>query len=440
MQDKFYDGRLTVILVSFVVCLSFACNSRSNNKVINIANAKIAASGAAKDSAADNTLPEEETPGLYFNINFPESLPKDSTQITLAKGIQFTLAVPKGFKINVAAEGLNRLRFLALSPDKRLFATDMYDRSDNNKGRVLIFENWNEATKKFEKITTYLNNLHNPNQVAFYKDHIYIAETDKLTRYDYKTGDEQPTGQATVLATFPAYGLSYKYGGWHLTRSLAFHNDKLYVSVGSSCNACIEKEEIRASVVEMNPDGTDVKFYARGLRNSVGIKWINNELWATTMGRDLIGPDKPEDLFLKVKRNGYYGWPFYFQYQNKVYSDDQFKDSTRAAWVTKPEAAFAGFKAHSAPLGFDCLQDFDDENLKNSVLVCLHGSTSVWRERGNSVVRVMGGNKYTDVVSGFLKGKTEAGRFGRPCDVMMKDKRSFYFTDDLNGVLYYVWK
>jgi len=73
-------------------------------------------------------------------------------------------------------------------------------------------------------------------------------------------------------------------------------------------------------------------------------------------------------------------------------------------------------------------------------LVCLHGSTSVWRQRGNSVVKVGKGNKYTEIVWGFLSGKTEAERYGRPCDILMKDKRSFFFTDDHNGVLYYVWK
>ncbi|MEO5942371.1 MAG: hypothetical protein ABIP30_14590 [Ferruginibacter sp.] len=367
-------------------------------------------------------------------------IPKDSFLITLAKGLQFYLSVPKGFKIKVASEGSKRLRFLSLAPDKRLFATDMYDLSDNHKGRVLIFENWNDSSKAFEKVTTYLNNLHNPNQVAFYKGYIYVAETDKLTRYKYLAGDQQPKDSAQTIATFPAYGLSYKYGGWHLTRSLAFHNDKLYVSVGSSCNACIEKEEIRASVVEMDPDGRNANFYAKGLRNSVGIKWIGNELWATTMGRDLIGPDKPEDLFLKVEKNGYYGWPFYYQYKNKMYADDQFKDSVKAAWVKIPVIGFEGFKAHSAPLGFDYFGNFDDNNLKNSVLVCLHGSTSIWRQRGNAIVKVEGGNKYTEVVSGFLKGTTEAERFGRPCDVLMNNSNSFYFTDDLNGVLYYVWK
>ena len=360
--------------------------------------------------------------------------------VVLAKGDSFTLNIPGGFHLNIAAEGLKRLRFLAKSPDGRLFATDMYDRSDNHKGKVLVFENWNDSIKRFEKISSFLEGLHNPNQVAFYKGYIYVAETDKLTRYIYNEGENKPADSGQVLINFPAYGLGYKYGGWHLTRSLAFHADKLYISVGSSCNACIETEEIRASVLEMNPDGSDVKYFARGLRNTVGLKWIADDLWGSGMGRDLIGPDKPEDPFQKIERDGYYGWPFYFQYKQKIYEDGQFKDSVKAAWVKKPPVAFLGFKAHSAPLGFDHFKNFDDTVLNNSILVCLHGSTSVWRQRGNSIVKVESGNNYTEMVSGFLTGKTEAGRHGRPCDIFMKDEHSFFFTDDLNGVLYYCWK
>lgn len=360
--------------------------------------------------------------------------------IRLQKGDSFYLNIPKGYNISVAAEINQRLRFLAVSPDGRLFATDMLNTSDNKKGRVLIFENWNDSSKKFERISPYLSNLHNPNQVAFYKDHIYVAETGRLRRFVYKAGDIQPTDSGQTIATFPDYGLSYKYGGWHLTRSMAFHNNKLYVSVGSSCNACIEKEEVRASVIEMNPDGSEAKVFARGLRNSVGIKWIGNQLWGSGMGRDLIGADKPEDPFQLIESDGYYGWPFYYQYRQTVYADEQFKDSTRAAWVKEPPKAFLGFKAHSAPLGFEFFKDFDDPVLKNSVLVCLHGSTTVSRQRGNSIVRLEKNDRYTDIVSGFLTGKTEADRHGRPCDILMTSDRSFFFTDDKNGVLYFVWR
>jgi glucose/arabinose dehydrogenase len=360
--------------------------------------------------------------------------------VHLQKGIDFDLNIPEGYNISVAAENLHRLRFMCKSPDGRLFATDMYNLDDNKKGKVYIFDNWDSTTHSFKKITTYIDNLHNPNQVAFYDGCIYVAETDQLSRYIYKAGDTTFTSLPEVIASFPDYGLSYKYGGWHLTRSIAFHNNKLYVSVGSSCNACIEKEEVRASIIEMDPDGSNKKIFARGLRNSVGIKWVGNTLWVTSMGRDLIGADKPEDLFQSVKRNGYYGWPFYYQYRNNIYRDDQFKDSVRAPWVKEPPVAFCGFKAHSAPLGFDYFKNFNDPLLNNSFLVALHGSTTVSRQRGNSIVKVIGGNKYTDVVTGFLSGKTEAGRHGRPCDVLMNDANSFFITDDKNGVLYYVWK
>ncbi len=360
--------------------------------------------------------------------------------INLASGDSFYLNIPVEYKISAAAELNTRLRFLAKSPDGRLFATDMFDRSDNRRGRVLIFENWNESSKKFEKITTYLSKLHNPNQVAFYKDFIYVAETDRLRRFKYEAGQPAPADTGTLVASFPDYGRSYKYGGWHLTRSIAFNNDKLYVSVGSSCNACIEKESVRASVVEMNPDGTEATTFASGLRNTVGLKWIGNKLWGTGMGRDLIGPDKPDDVFQQIDKGGYYGWPYYFQYQQKIYTDETFRDSARAAGIEEPPIAFLGFKAHSAPLGFDYFKNFDDASLQNAVLVALHGSTSVWRERGNSIVRVEANNKYTEIVSGFLTGKTEADRHGRPCDILMNNASSFFFTDDLNGVLYYVWK
>ncbi len=366
--------------------------------------------------------------------------------ISLKKGIKFPLYTPEGYRVSISYEGLNRLRFLTPSPDGRLFATDMFNKSDNKKGKVLIFDGWNDATHSYKSCKTYLSNLHNCNQVAFYKDngkqYIYVSETGKLTRYEYQTGDSVPRDKGQIVARFPDFGLDYKYGGWHLTRSLTFYNNKLYVSVGSSCNACIEKEEIRSTIVEMNPDGSNQRFFARGLRNSVQLKWLGGKMWVTSMGRDQIGPDKPEEMFHTVADGGFYGFPFYYQYQGKVYADPQFKDSTRAKWVKEPTVAFCGFKAHSAPLGFDYFKNFDDPNLKNAFLVALHGSNMIWRERGNAVVKARGTNDYDEIVKGFLPkgGKEEKDRKGRPCDVLMRDNKSFFITDDLNGVLYCVWK
>ena len=365
--------------------------------------------------------------------------------IQLKNKLSFTLKIPAGYQISVAAEGLSRPRFFAKSPDGRLFITDMYDRSDNKKGRVLVLENWNETTRQFDKLTTYADNLHNPNQVAFYtitnQSYIYIAETHQLSYYVYHAGDNKPAGAAKVIATFPDYGLSYKYGGWHLTRSISFHADKVYVSVGSSCDACIEKEEIRATIIEMNPaDGSNKKIIARGLRNAVGIKWVNNELWATNMGRDNRGPDKPEEQLMKIINGAFYGWPYYFQYKKQIIADPDFKDSIHPPWVKRPPVSQWGIKAHSAPLGFTYFTNFKDSALNNSFITALHGSTSVWRQRGNAVVQMLTNGNYRDIVTGFLQGKTEDKRFGRPCDVLQWDNRSFFISDDKNGVIYYVWK
>lgn len=363
--------------------------------------------------------------------------------VRLKKGVAFNLNLPAGYHASVAFEGLHRLRFLTRSPDGRLFAADMHDLTDNRQSRIYIFEGWDEALHRFRSVHTYLQRLHNVTQVAFYRDngtdYIYVPETGKLTRYEYHAGDMAPRGRVQVIATFPAYGLSYKYGGWHLTRSLAFHNGKLYVSVGSSCNACIEKEDVRATILEMDPDGSNRRIYASGLRNSVGIKWIGDELWATGMGQDKLGDDRPDDIFTRVRENQFYGWPYFYQYKDKVYRDEQFTDSlltTRA----KPVTAYCGFAAHSAPLGFDYFSSFSDPLLTGSFLVALHGSTDATLNRGNAVVKVTAKGTYVVIADGFLTGTSAAARHGRPCDVMMNDERSFFVTDDHNGVLYYIWK
>lgn len=381
---------------------------------------------------------------FYSNLYSQHSFKLVKQSIQLNNKLSIDLKIPEGYKITIAANGLNRPRFFAKSPDGRLFITDMYNRDDNKKGKVYILENWNDSLKKFEKITTYMDGLRNPNQAAFHtvgnQYYIFIAETHQLSYYKYQPGDSKPNGAPTVIATFPDYGLNYKYGGWHLTRSIAFHNEKVYVSVGSSCDACIEKEDIRACILEMDMDGSDKKFYARGLRNAVGIKWINNELWATSMGRDNRGPDKPEELLLKIERNGYYGWPYYFQYRQQIMTDEQFKDSSRPAYVKKPLPSKWGINAHSAPLGFEYFTGFSDQQLNNSFITALHGSTSVWRQRGNAVVQMMPDGSYREIVTGFLQGKTEDKRYGRPCDVIQNDQNSFFISDDKKGIIYYVWK
>ena len=361
--------------------------------------------------------------------------------ITLASGEKFNLTIQGDYSITPVIEGLKRIRFMAMSPDNRLFVTDMFDLSDNSKGKIYILDGFNQETKKFATTTTYLSNLRNPNSVAFYTDAentawLYIALTDRLIRYKYTTGDVKPSDEPEVIATFPDYGLSYKYGGWHLTRTVAFHNDKVYVSVGSSCNSCEEKEFERASILQMNPDGSDIKLYAKGLRNAVGIKWVGNELYATNMGSDHLGQAIPKEMFYKIQAGENYGWPYcYVNEQKEVVADDsqEWTNQYPCSLVPAPQAIFA---AHAAPLGLEFFtNDFQDEKLAGSFLVALHGASTPAIGAGYTIAKVDKDNVVTDFITGFLK---DGQRYGRPVDILKYTDSSFFFTDDYKGVIYFV--
>ena len=393
-----------------------------------------------KTEAEDATLPSpESTAPLKLT---PRTI-RLVEQPYLAKATEFTLNVPEGFEIAVASEGMRRVRFMAMSPDHRLFLTDMYDLSDNRKGKIYVLDGFDIATRRFKSRTAYLDRLRNPNNVAFHTDAkgetwLYTAVTDALLRYRYNDGDLHPEEEPDTLTTFPDYGKSYREGGWHLTRTVIVGgNGKLYVSVGSSCNVCEEKEEVRASILEMNPDGSDLKIYARGLRNAVGLRWVAGSLWATNMGADHLGLDKPEDNVYRIIPGGNYGWPYTYEYRGKIYADPVYESEQKAVLPENVDTSWVGLPAHSAPLGFDWFGDARDKRLKNTFLVALHGSGNVAMKRGYSIVRLGGGRLLGDFINGFLK---EGMRYGRPCDIFRVGENTFFFTDDHAGLLYFVYR
>ena len=235
------------IKISHLFILSFIVFSCKNEpKTVTNAAKTPPQEVVAQPIAAEKTAVTEDT-ATPFELNTDDSPIELVTHpIQLKKGVNLGLNIPKGFNVSVAYEGLDRVRFLTVSPDNRYFVTDMWNRSDNKRGKVYILEGWNETEHRFTSIKTFIEGLHNGNQVAFYKDkgitYIYVSESGKITRYPYEDGDNKPRGQGEVVIKMPDTGTSYKYGGWHMTRSLAFHKDKLYVSIGSGCNACVENE------------------------------------------------------------------------------------------------------------------------------------------------------------------------------------------------------
>ena len=241
--------------------------------------------------------------------------------LAYAPGKSITLSLPATLDINVAASGLRRVRFLAQSPDDRIFATGMYNLADNTRGSVFILDGWDAKTHTFTHVITYLDHLRNPNNLAFWTDPathqswLYLPLTDRLVRYKYSAGDNAPTGPPQVLARFPDYGLNYKYGGWHLTRTVAIADlhglTTLYVSLGSSCNYCQEREVARAAVISMAMDGSGQQIVAQGLRNAVDLRFVpdldGGALLATNMGDDHLGDKLPEDTFFELDSNAHTG-------------------------------------------------------------------------------------------------------------------------------------
>ena len=382
---------------------------------------------------------------LFILLSLANCLSAATHHITLANGKSFDLKLPDGFGISVAAQDLKRVRFMARSPDDRIFVTDMYNLTDNKRGVVYILEDFDPTTRQFKKVTKYLTGLRNPNSVAFYTDEsavnwFYLALTDRLVRYRYEAGSEAPSGEPEVLATFPDYGLGYKYGGWHLTRTIAVgDNGKIYVAVGSSCNACEEKEEVRASIVEMDPDGKNQRYYARGLRNAVGLRWIDGRLWATNMGSDHLGDNRPADTFYLIEEETNYGWPYCFQAGAKVFADPKFNLRNKKFDCRKVPVAHTPFPAHSSPLGLEYFDATSDPALANSFLVALHGSTKRTLRRGYRVVKI--DESTSGAVEDFITGFNDGTKInGRPADIFSFGKNAFLLTDDHSGVVYYVYR
>jgi glucose/arabinose dehydrogenase len=360
--------------------------------------------------------------------------------IKLSQGKSITLDLPRELEVIPAAEGLKRVRFFARSPDGRIFVTDLYNLTDNKRGAIYILDEFDQESGKFGKVLTYSTGLRNPNSVQFYTDEngqdwLYVAETHQLTRRRFTRGEIKPTDpDPQVLAKFPDYGLDYKYGGWHLTRTIAFSPaGKLYVSVGSSCNSCVEKEKIRASIIEMNPDGSGQREYARGLRNAVGMRWIGQHLFATNQGSDHLGTARPDETFYAVRQGADHGWPYCHSSRGRIFPDPKLKRRSGCRGVA---SAYASFPARSSALGFDLFDSPDSPaSFKDAFVVSLHGSTNKDIGRGYRIVVMRKGEKLQDLVTGFLR----AGKvLGRPCDILKLDPASFLFSDDHSGIVYLV--
>lgn len=383
---------------------------------------------------------------LAASLSPAASLKLEPHSLQLPKGKTITLRIPQGWDITVAASGMKRPRFMAFSPDRRLFLGDMYSLADTSKGHVYVLDGFDAQAGKFSATTDFLSGQRNPNSVAFFTDAagaswFYVALTDHLLRYSYQAGAAAPSGAPQTLATFPDHGLGYKYGGWHLTRTvLVGGNGKLYVAVGSSCDSCVEKkDEIRACILEMDPDGGNARTFARGLRNAVGLKWAEDRLIATDMGADKLGDDLPLESVYEIQAGANYGWPFCFVGPDGYHPDPRYPDSERPAGVCeKAPLPYWTYLAHAAPLGLEYFGPEEDPALAGHYLVAFHGASKKGLGHGYRIIRMARGEKGEDFITGF-RGEGKKGKvFARPCDILKDGRGGFFVSDDFNGAVYHL--
>jgi glucose/arabinose dehydrogenase len=362
----------------------------------------------------------------FAYTNYANFIHPEKTRLGLAQ-----LKAPPGFHISVFAEDIDGARMTIFTPGGVLLI------SESGEGKVVALPDPKHVGKA-ERTVTVLSRLNEPHGLAFYEGKLYVAENDKVRRYDWDEADLRASNPRT-LADLPT-------GGGHSTRSLVFHGGKMYVSAGSSCNVCIEKDPRRATVMEFNPDGSGQKIFAKGLRNAVGLA-VNpktDTVWVTVNGRDWLGDDlPPETIYDLGKDGGDFGWPYC--YGDRV-PDSQFTKpgDNRCKNIIEPKVQM---QAHSAPLGlaFYDGSEFPSE-YRNNIFVAFHGSWNRSIPTGYKVVRVKLDDKgqpqggAEDFITGWLApGERQKGRWmGRPVGLVFGGDGSMYLSDDAGGVIYRV--
>jgi glucose/arabinose dehydrogenase len=276
-----------------------------------------------------------------------------------------------------------------------------------------------------------LQDLDLPHGIDIFNGWLYIAETSAVGRIQFNAD----TGQ--VIGDYQRIVKDLPDGGNHWTRTLRFGPDGLmYVSIGSSCNVCIEDDQRRAAVLRFNPDGSEPGLFATGLRNSVGFDWspVDGGLYATENGRDLLGDNYPPDELNRLVKNGFYGWPF----AHGSRRPDPDYGLSREQEIESSIAPVHEFRAHNAPLGIKFLRNEGlPEKYKYSALVALHGSWNRTKKDGYKVVSIHqtvdGKFEEIDFMTGFEKNEQV---IGRPVAIEESEKGEIYVSDDFASTIY----
>jgi glucose/arabinose dehydrogenase/cytochrome c2 len=345
--------------------------------------------------------------------------------------------VPSGFRVDVFAHDLLGPRLLRVSPSGDLFV------AESQAGRVRVLRAAAGA-RTAERDTIFASGLDRPFGITFYPPGsdpkwVYVAETNAVVRFPYANGDMTARGDAQTIVP----SLTDEQGG-HWTRDVAFSLDgkQMFVSVGSGSNVAEggSDERDRADILVFDPEGRGRQVFASGIRNCVGlaVHATTGDLWCSTNERDGLGDDLVPDYITRVRRGGFYGWPWFYlgDHQDPRHAGER---ADLAGTVVLPDVLL---QAHSASLQMT----FYDATAfpppyRGAAFASLHGSWNRGKRTGPKVITVPleGGvptGDYEDFMTGFVVDDDAV--WARPVGIAVAHDGSVFVSEDGNGTIWRV--
>lgn len=333
-----------------------------------------------------------------------------------------SLVLPPGFQAEVFAKDLRNARSMTLGAKGTLFV------GTRDAGVVYAIEHDGVAAKKVHTIARGLNM---PNGVAFRDGALYVAEVNRILRFDgIESALASPPKPVVVVDDLP----TERHHGW---KFIAFGPDgKLYVPIGAPCNICDEGDPF-ATILRMDADGGQREVFARGVRNTVGFDWHpkSGHLWFTDNGRDWMGDDTPPcELNVAVRMGQHFGYPYC---HGTSVVDPEFGEGHACKDFSAPAVDFG---AHTAPLGMRFYQgSMFPAAYRGGAFVAQRGSWNRSTKVGYQVLFVpVDGDKAgtpQPFLTGFLDGEKA---LGRPVDVQELPDGSLLVSDDTANAIYRV--
>jgi glucose/arabinose dehydrogenase len=347
----------------------------------------------------------------------------DNEPVIVPRPANFRPHVLPGFDVSVFATGFAEPRWLAVAPNGDVFLAD-------SAAREVVVLHDSQGKGRAESRDTFADHLNLPFGIAFHDNYVYIANTNEVLRFRYDPQTSKRLGEPEHILDLP--GMGYHQ---HWTRSLAFSPDgkRLFVSIGSKTNVSIESDSRRAAILVADPDGRNIRIYAGGLRNAVGmaLNFESGALWAAVNERDDIGDDVPADYFTHVVDGGFYGWPYAY-----LGPHIDHRVSSRPDLVAKTIVPDVLLGAHVAPLQFAFYhqQEFPSSYWQGA-FIAEHGSWNRRLRSGYQVVFVPFRNgapagEPTTFFSGFVPDPAGKNVYGRMVGVAVAADGSLLISDD----------